>query len=75
MEIYVVMSQGNFINGTKGYPTAVYPDYPSALAYAKTIFNSRGLPGVNENPRDLVYLLTMSTSTSTTPASTSAVVK
>ena len=69
MQIYVVMSQGNYMIGTKGVPVAAYPDYPSALAYAKSIF--KRILGSQENPRDLVFLLTMSATTGAAPSSSS----
>ena len=63
-QIYVVMSQGNYMVGTKGAPVAAFPDYPSALKYAQSIF--KPMIGSQENPRDLVFLLTISASTPTT---------
>lgn len=64
-QIYVVMSQENFMLRSKGIPIAAYPDYPSALKYAQSIF--RPVLGVQENPRDLVFLIAITPTTSVPP--------
>jgi len=64
-QIYVVMSQGNYMVGSKGAPVAAYLDYPSAFAYAKSIF--KHMIGSQENPRDLVFLVNISPTVAATP--------
>jgi hypothetical protein len=75
-QIYVVVSQGTYFNGQKGVPVAAYSDYPTAFAYAKTIF--KGLLGSQETAKDLVFLLTLNPTpgtTTTTTVTTPAVAK
>jgi hypothetical protein len=77
-QIYVVMSQGNYLYGSKGEPVAAYPDFPSALTYAQSIFKK--VIGSQETPKDLVFLLNISPTIpvpppapqATTPATASA---
>lgn len=62
--IYVVVTQENSLTGAQSTPAAAYGDYPTALAFAQTIFTPTFDP--NFTARDLVYQINL------TPSSTEA---
>jgi hypothetical protein len=72
-EIYVVISQGNYMTGKKGFPIAAYSDYPSALNYAQSIFKK--VLGSQETAKDLIFLITLSPSVQPTTTGTAAIGK
>lgn len=69
-QIYVVISQGDYLLGKRPEPVAAYMDYPSALAYAKTIFRRK--IGSSEDAKDLVFLITISPTPTSTGGSSTA---
>lgn len=56
-QIYVVVSQENSLTGNDQVPVAAYTDYPSALAYAQSIFKTTFDPTITA--RDLVFLVSL----------------
>lgn len=56
-QIYVVMSQHDPLMQELSEPQQAFIDYPSALAYAKSIY--KNIYGSQENPKDLVYLINL----------------
>lgn len=65
-EIYVVCSQPNFVTQFSR-PLCYFPDYPSALAFAKSIYRHMIKPA---DVRDMVYMITQGTTAATTPTTT-----
>jgi hypothetical protein len=56
-QIYVVLSQMNVFTGVFGTPVAAYSDYPTALAYAQTIF--KPVFAQEYTAKDLVFLVNL----------------
>jgi hypothetical protein len=74
MEIYVVMSQPNLMSAmSTGAPLGAFQDYPSALAYAKTVFNQL-LSFNGQTAKDLIFLITITPTSTISPTSPAAAV-
>lgn len=67
-QIYVVCQQGDVLSEKPQQPVAAYQDYPTALAFAETIF----VPvfGYPVSAKDLIYILTLTPTATVAPTPT-----
>lgn len=66
-QIYVVCKQADILADQPMTPVAAYNDYPSALAYAGTIFQSQF--GSDMSARDLVFMVALTPTAASTASS------